>query len=49
MPIIKQSANILFSIMRIGLGISWFHEGLFKIQAKFDISGLVPSVLANTD
>ncbi|MBC1500657.1 DoxX family protein [Listeria weihenstephanensis] len=49
MRIIKQSANVLFSIIRICLGFSWFHEGWFKIQAKFDISGLVPSVLANTD
>lgn len=49
MPIIKQSANVLFSLIRIGLGFSWFHEGWFKIQAQFDISGLVPSVLANTD
>ncbi|MBC1400214.1 DoxX family protein [Listeria booriae] len=49
MKVLNQSLNMLFSLLRIGLGISWFHEGLFKLQAKFDISGLVPSVVNNVD
>ncbi|MBC1482851.1 DoxX family protein [Listeria immobilis] len=49
MLIVKLSANILFSIIRVGLGISWLYQGWFKIQAHFDISGLVPSVIGNTD
>ncbi len=49
MLIIKKGASILFPIIRILLGISWFHQGWFKLQANFDISGLVPSVLMNTD
>ncbi|MBC1538023.1 DoxX family protein [Listeria seeligeri] len=49
MQVIKQGYKLLFSIIRVGLGISWFQEGWFKIQAHFDISGLVPSVIGNTD
>ncbi|MBC1371956.1 DoxX family protein [Listeria booriae] len=49
MKVLNQGLNILFSLLRIGLGVSWFHEGLFKLQAKFDISCLVPSVVNNVD
>ncbi|EUJ58864.1 DoxX family protein [Listeria fleischmannii] len=49
MNIIQKGANILFPIIRIALGVSWFYQGWFKLQANFDISGLVPSVLMNTD
>lgn len=49
MNIIQKGANILFPIIRIALAVSWFYQGWFKLQANFDISGLVPSVLMNTD
>lgn len=37
-------SNIVFSIIRILLGISWLQQGLFKFQAHFDIFGLVNSI-----
>lgn len=39
--------NLLFSSIRIILGISWLKEGLFKFQSNFDMTGLIPSVEMN--
>lgn len=42
------TGTILFSLIRIGLGISWLNEGIFKLQAHFTMSGLTQAVVSNT-
>ncbi|MDF2910074.1 MAG: DoxX [Sporolactobacillus laevolacticus] len=43
-----RTGTILFSLIRIGLGISWLNEGIFKLQAHFTMSGLTQAVVTNT-
>ncbi|SFS42082.1 DoxX family membrane protein [Marininema halotolerans] len=40
--------RILMPLIRIGLGISWLKEGIFKIQAQFTMVGLTDAVVHNT-
>ncbi|MGE8205970.1 DoxX family membrane protein [Heyndrickxia sp. NPDC080065] len=37
----------LFSLIRIGLGVSWLQQGVFKLQAHFTMSGLSEAVANN--
>jgi thiosulfate dehydrogenase (quinone) large subunit len=48
MKILNQIGNYLFSFIRIGLGISWLQQGIFKLQAHFTMSGLTEAVVSNT-
>lgn len=42
-----QAANYLFSLIRVGLGISWLQQGVFKLQADFTMTGLAQAVAGN--
>ncbi|PEF61867.1 DoxX family membrane protein [Bacillus cereus] len=42
-------ARNLFSIIRIGLGISWVQQGWFKLHANFGMSGFIEPLLHNND
>lgn len=48
MKILTQVGNVLFSLIRIGLGISWLEQGIFKLQANFTMSGLTEAIASNT-
>ncbi|TGA98917.1 DoxX family membrane protein [Sporolactobacillus shoreae] len=48
MKIRTLTNHVLFSLIRVGLGISWLHEGIFKVQAHFTMSGLTQAVTSNT-